>query len=229
MNQVEEEKVLAAKFALERIPSDARVVGLGSGSTVAAFVRELAKSDLASRLTFVPASSQIEEEALAAGLKLSDLDHVEAVDFTVDGADEVDPDLNLLKGGGGALTREKILAVHSDLYVIIVDHTKPVEALCSKHSLPVEVVRFGRSHTAKLLAESLGGEVALRKTRFGIPFITDNGNYLLDVRLKEPISDPEATLNQVKLIPGVVEVGLFVGLADEVYVAEDREVRVLTL
>ncbi len=228
MNQIEEEKVFAAKFALERIPSDARVVGLGSGSTVAAFVRELAKSDIARRLTFVPASSQIEEEALAAGLRLSDLDHVEAVDLTVDGADEVDPELNLLKGGGGALTREKILAVHSDLYVIIADHTKPVEALCSRHPLPVEVVKFGRSHTAKLLAEALDGEVALRKTRFGIPFITDNGNYILDVKLKEPISDPEATLNQLKSIPGVVEAGLFVGLADEVYVAEGREVRVLT-
>ncbi|MDK2463423.1 MAG: ribose-5-phosphate isomerase RpiA [Candidatus Korarchaeota archaeon] len=228
MTTVEEEKALAARYALERIPSDARIVGLGSGSTVEAFVRELRRSDLSKRLRFVPTSSQIEEAALRAGLELVDIDHVETVDFTVDGADEIDPNLNLLKGGGGALTREKVLAVNSDVYVIIADHRKLVRSLCSTHALPVEVLRYGRTHVARLIAEAVNGIPELRLTRFGIPFTTDNGNYVLDVTMPEPLEDPEATLTQLKLIPGVVEVGLFVGLADEAYVAEGREVRVIS-
>ncbi len=224
---LEEEKAAAAEAAVDMIPSDARVIGLGSGSTVAHFVRSAAKRPALRDLTYVPSSSQIMDEALGAGLRVIDVDEVEWVDLTVDGADEITPGGTLLKGGGGALTREKVLAVNSDFYLIIADHTKLVGAICETRPLPVEILSFGSSKTVKLLEEMTGWRASLREVG-GRPFVTDNGQLIVDLHPPDPLEDPESVYTNLKLAPGVLEVGIFLELADEAVIARGDLVEVLT-
>ena len=220
MDPVKEKRLVARKAV--GLLDGVEILGLGSGTTVEAFVDELSKTPLASKLVVVPSSTSIERYAKERGLKVVDPGFGRP-EITIDGADEVDPDLNLLKGGGGALTREKILAVNSDEYIIIVDHTKLVDRLCSKRPLPIEVLKFAHEWIAEIIETVTRSRVELRKADGG-PFITDNGNYILDIHMK-PLDDAASLEIQLKMFPGVVEVGLFVGLADMVLAAEGEEVR----
>ncbi|MCC6029237.1 MAG: ribose-5-phosphate isomerase RpiA [Candidatus Korarchaeum sp.] len=220
---IELEKRVVAREALKLI-GDARLVGLGSGSTVAIFVEELAKSDRADKVSVIPSSKQIEEVAKDKGLKVIHPDD-ERPEITIDGADEIDSNLNLLKGGGGALLREKVLAYNSSTYVIIADHTKLVEKLCSKRALPVEVLPYGISWTLYNLKRKLNCDAGIRMKDL-TPFITDNGNLIVDISCP-PIEDPASMESEIKGVPGVVEVGIFVGLADLVLIARGSEVKVI--
>jgi ribose 5-phosphate isomerase A len=217
----------AAAEAAAKLAQDGMVVGLGSGSTVTEIVRALAK--VKPKSTFVPASSSTERLATELGLKMGSLDDYNKFDLVLDGADEVGPDFNLIKGRGGAHTREKILARGAKRLVIVVDKTKLVQKLGERSPVPVEILPFIRDkslgfahkHVMEKLAE-LGGKPKLRVEKDGVPFVTDNGNYILDVNFGV-ISDPaklERDLGYLSQI-GVVENGLFINLTDEVLVGYD--------
>jgi ribose 5-phosphate isomerase A len=208
------------------------IVGLGAGSTATLFVRALGER-LAQGTLYdikgIACSRLIEGEARQVGIPLTTLEdessdragHV--IDVTVDGADEVDPALNLIKGGGGALLREKIVAQASRREVIIVDESKLSPALGSHWAVPVEVIPFGwRTQAAYLVA--LGGHVALRTGQGGAPFVTDQGNYILDCAFG-PISEPGTLGARIDARTGIVAHGLFLGLATDVIVAGPSGVR----
>ena len=219
---IEEWKKAAAKEAVKFVKKG-MVIGLGSGSTVAHAVRALATRKLT--ITCVPSSVAINRLAAGLGLKLGSLDDYPELDLVIDGADEVDPNLNLIKGRGGAHTREKIIASAAKKVAIIVDRTKLVKRLGERRPVPVEVVPFAYGFTMRELAE-LGGKLKLRVTSKGAPFVTDDGNYIIDVKF-ESIPHPaklEAAINQV---PGVIENGLFVDVADIVLVGYERGCKVL--
>jgi ribose 5-phosphate isomerase A len=153
---------------------------------------------------------------------VSPFDGIEGLDLAVDGADEIDPSLNLIKGGGGALLREKIVAMASTRFCIIADRSKRVEKL-GAFPLPVEVVDFGLAATLKMIeaaASEAGcyGEIKLRQDQFGEPFVTDGGHFIADCAFRA-IRDAEALSAVLQIIPGVVEHGLFIGLADDVFIA----------
>jgi len=222
---VELEKTVVARHVLKLVEG-IELLGLGSGTTVAKFVEVLSSSQLARKIKVIPSSSQIEAIARKNNLEIVDPSYGRP-EITIDGADEIDSDLNLLKGGGGALVREKILATSSDCYVIIADHTKVVERLCTRKPLPIEVLPYGLEWTLRMLEQSLNVEVRLREIN-GDLFISDNGNYIIDAYCKL-IEDPEGLEKQIKLYPGVVDVGIFTNLADEVYVAYGEEVRVFSI
>jgi len=212
-------KQQAADQVLDYIRSG-MIVGLGAGSTALLAVRGLAEKLSRGELTDIvgiPCSRVIEAEARRLGIPLTTLeDHLE-IDFTFDGADEVDPALNLIKGGGGALLREKLVAQSSRREVIIVDESKLSPALGTHWAVPVEVVPFGWRTQARYL-ESLGAEPRLRPGPDGEPFITDQGNYILDSAFG-PIMDPLGLGAQLDARTGIVCHGLFLGIADEVIVA----------
>lgn len=221
----------AAEHAIKYVESGMNL-GLGTGSTAAKFVDLLgAKVKAGLEVVCVPTSEATRAQAAALGIKLSTLDETPFLDLTVDGADELDSELRLIKGGGGALLREKIVAVASQRVIIIADHTKRVETL-GKFPLPVEVVPFGLTATMDMI-ESLAadcgceGPLNLRKTASGQPFVTDNGNYILDCAF-EMIDDPDALDDALKLVPGVVENGLFIGIADLGIIAGPMGVEVLS-
>jgi len=202
------------------------VVGLGEGSTAAFAVRRIAQllreGDLHDILG-VPCSCKVEARARDLGIPLTTLNEHPIIDLTIDGADEVDPDLNMIKGGGGALLREKIVAQVSRREVIAVDESKLSPALGTHWPVPVEVARFDwRVQVAYL--ESLGAKPALRLTDDGTPFETDQGNLILDCDFG-PIPDPARLAQSLKAHSGIVEHGLFLGLATEVVVASAEGVR----
>jgi len=203
----------AAKVAAKLV-RDKMVVGLGSGTTVAEIIRVLAK--LKSKATFITSSSLTQRLAGDLGLKLSSLDVYDKLDIMIDGADEVDPDFNLIKGRGGAHTREKIVAGAAERVVIVVDRTKLVKKLGERAPVPVEVLPFVREYTARKLAK-LGGEPKLRAAVSGSPFVTDDGNYILDVKFRS-IPKPAELEQKINRVPGVVENGIFVGVTDLVLV-----------
>ncbi len=215
----EEMKKQAAEKAVQYI-EDGMVVGLGTGSTVDFAIRkigEMVKTGL--KIEGVPTSLKTKRLATELKIPLIELDdHIE-IELTIDGADEVDSNLNLIKGGGGALTREKIIAFHSKKVIIIVDETKIVKGLGCDCSLPVEVTRFGWSATKKTL-EGLGCTGELRRI-MEEAFITDNQNYIVDCDFGK-IADPEALEKEINSTPGVLENGLFIGLADEVIVGSKQ-------
>ena len=202
------------------------VVGLGHGSTAIFAVRciaELLHSGRLSNILGVPTSIQVEEAARQLGIPLTTLDEHPIVDLTIDGADEVDPDLNLIKGGGGALLREKIVAQASRREIIVVDESKLSPALGTHWPVPVEIVPFGwRTQVAYL--ESLGAQPILRQNSDGTPFVTDQDNLILDCRFG-PIPDSAQLAIQMSERAGIVEHGLFVGLATDVIVASDEGIR----
>ncbi|MFV0303399.1 MAG: ribose-5-phosphate isomerase RpiA [Paracoccus sp. (in: a-proteobacteria)] len=210
---------LAASRAAVALVGDGMKLGLGTGSTASVMVRELAARVRAEGLNLRCAATSRATADLAAslGLKVEPLDQIGWLDLTIDGADEVDPDLNLIKGGGGAHLREKIVARASDRMVVIADPAKVVEMLGAFH-LPVEVISFGWQITERLIrevlqAQDLGHRPILQRQRDGRPFITDEGNLILDLSL-EAIPDPARLARGLADLPGVVEHGLFLGICD---------------
>jgi ribose 5-phosphate isomerase A len=196
------------------------IVGLGSGSTATLAVRglgkKLARGELAGILG-IPCSRAVEAEAARAGIPLTTLEDHPVIDLTFDGADEVDPALNLIKGGGGALLREKLVAQASLREIIIVDESKLSPVLGTHWAVPVEVIPFGWRTQAAFL-ESLGARVRLRPDDGGEPFVTDQGNLILDSDFG-PIGDPVGLGARMDARTGIVAHGLFLGLASEIIVA----------
>ena len=205
------------------------VLGLGSGSTatlaVQAIGRRLREGSLRNVMG-VPSSSAIAAVARESGVPLTTLDEHPVLDLDLDGADEVDPDLNLIKGLGGALLWEKIVATASRRVVIFVDESKLVDRLGTKAPLPVEIIPFGwRTHIA--FVESLGGKPELRTNPDGRPFVTDEGNYILHCRF-EGIADPGGLESHLRGRAGIVGTGLFLGIAHEVIIGRVGGVEVRT-
>lgn len=210
----DEQKRAAARAAAALVQHGDRV-GLGTGTTAVFLLQALAQRVRDGlQLIAVPTSEASGRLAASLGLRLSDLEREPELDIDIDGADEVDPVLNLIKGRGGALLREKIVACASRRFVVIVDQSKPVRQLGSKAPLPVEVVPFGWKHTRELL-EALGAEALLRGG--DQPFRTDSGNFILDCRFAQ-IDDVPRLATSIKSITGVVEHGFFLGMASEVIV-----------
>ena len=203
---------------------DRMKVGLGTGRAAMAFVTALA-SRVRQGLTVVcvPTSEATRRRAQRLGLCLATLAEIGELDLTIDGADEVDPRLDLIKGLGGALVREKIVAASSQRLMIVVGMEKVVDRLGVRSPLPVEIVPFGLALCERRLA-ALGANPVLRKGSQG-PFVSDNGNYILDCGFGG-IDDPSATDRAIRNIPGVVDTGLFIGMAERVLVKEGNAVRV---
>ena len=220
----------AAQRALQFV-EDGMIVGLGTGSTAAHFVDLLGeKVREGLNITGVATSLATEKQAIAAGIALATLDEEPEIDLTVDGADEIDGSLRLIKGGGGALLREKIVASASEQVVIIADQSKLVERL-GAFPLPVEVVPFGFKVSLAMIediADELGLEGSIRQRigQDGKPFVSDGGNFIIDCAFGQ-IDDPEALAELLPFTPGVVDHGLFIGLADHAVVAGDGGVRVI--
>lgn len=223
-------KLAAAERALQFVEPKMRL-GLGTGSTAAKFVELLgARVREGLRIIAVPTSEATRAQAAALDIPLATLDEVPFLDLTVDGADEVDGELRLIKGGGGALLREKIVAAASDRMIVVADASKLVQTL-GAFPLPIEIVRFGATATrnmVEMLAGDIGcrGEITVRAGADGTPFLTDGGNLILDCAFGR-IDDPEGLDDILKVVPGVVENGLFLGLADAVIVAGPDGIKVL--
>lgn len=216
----QELKQAAAVYAVDTFIRSGMFVGLGSGSTAELFVEELGRRSAAGTLTGLVTVSSSEKSADLArtfGLEVKDLAEVEGLDVTVDGADEIEKTtFALTKGRGGALLREKLVAAASKLEVIIADESKLVTRLGEKMPIPVEIIPFGWPHTAKRL-RALGGEPTLRLVN-GQPYLTDGQNYVLDCRFP-PLSDAGTLAATIKGTVGVVEHGLFIGIAGRVVIA----------
>lgn len=213
-----EAKRLAGEKAIEFV-KEGMTVGLGTGSTVYWTIRRLGEMVRAGlRIHGVPTSRRTEELATELGIPLVTLADVEELDLTIDGADEVSPALDLIKGGGGALLREKLVAAASRQVVIVADALKRVPVL-GRFPLPVEVVPFAWEVTLRRLAAF--GCIPTLRTREGAPFVTDNGNYLMDCAFGT-IPDPVALHRELKLLPGVVETGLFVGMVHTVVIGSAK-------
>lgn len=201
---------------------DGMNIGIGSGTTMFYMVQKLGerikKEGLS--ITGIPTSNQTAEWAETFGVPLTDFSKVQKLDMAIDGADEVDPNFQLIKGGGGALLREKIVADAAKEFYVIVDDSKMVDDL-GAFPLPIETVPFGWETTAAKVAKFEGHPVLRKKD--GETFVTDNGNYILDCHF-DKITDPESLHSDLKSIVGVVETGLFVNMATTVLVGEDGKV-----
>lgn len=221
-------KEAAARRAAEWI-RDGMAVGLGTGSTVRYLLEEIADRRGRGewkRVVGVPTSEDTTRRATALGIPLSTLDDHPDLDLTIDGADEVDPELRLIKGLGGALLREKIVAAASATVVIVVDSAKLVERIGTRAPLPVEVDPFGRSVHEPFI-RALGAEPVLRLDGEAGPLVTDGGNMIYDARFPDGIPDPEALAARLDARAGIVEHGLFLGLATAVVVADASGTRVM--
>lgn len=201
-------------------------LGLGSGSTSEMFVRELGERLQRDRLNVqaVATSDRTAKLAMTYGIELIDPDSVDQLDLAFDGADEVDPEFRMIKGRGGALLREKIVASAAKQRIIMVDRSKLVDRLGSRHELPVEISEFGHRWTSARLAR-FATSIHIRVDRDGSPYRTDGGNLILDVRTG-PIADPLALENALLSIPGVYETGLFIGLCDVLIVADPESLEI---
>ncbi len=221
----DELKQQAAFQAVEWVESG-MVVGLGSGSTANFAVQHIAeriKSGGLKNIVGIPSSTRTEKLATELGIPLVGFDEKQQIDITIDGADEVDPDLNLIKGGGGALLREKVVAQASRQNIIIVDASKLSSHLGTKWALPVEVIAFACKTEASFL-KSLGASVSIRSQDNGSYFKTDQNNLILDADFG-PITDPKKLALLLNERAGIVEHGLFLGLASDVIVAEASGIR----
>jgi ribose 5-phosphate isomerase A len=226
----DEYKRLAAEKALTFVEPGMKL-GLGTGSTAAKFIDLLgAKMKAGLDVLCVATSEATRAQAEALGLTLTTLDDHSFLDLTIDGADEIDGDLRLIKGGGGALLREKIVATASDRMIVIADTSKKVDKL-GRFPLPVEVVRFGFKSTLRIietLAEEAGcsGEIRVRNRADGAPFLTDGGNLILDCAFGG-IEDPDSLADALQIVPGVVEHGLFLDIADAAIIAGPAGIEVI--
>lgn len=224
---VSELKKMAAEKAVEGIQSG-MAVGLGTGSTAFFVVEAVARrirEGILTDIVAVPTSVRTEEHARKVGIRLTTFESHPTLDITIDGADEVDPGLNLVKGLGGALFREKIVAAASKKFIVVADESKQVKLLGTKAPLPVEVSPFGwEVLPAKL--EKLGAKPVLRKADTGKAYVTDGGNFILDCRFNG-ISNPAELERGLKSVVGVIETGLFIGMASEVIIAAEGGVKVL--
>ena len=210
-------KKLVAEEAVKRYVKDGMNVGLGTGSTAKFMIEKIGELvQQGYNLTCTATSVQSEELAKSLGIKVVNLDEIGHLDITIDGADEVDPDMQLIKGLGGALLREKIVAAATVKEIIITDESKLVDKLGTKAPLPVEVLQFGHEHT-KFALEKQGCKAELRM-KDGKPFITDSGNYIYDCRF-ESIEKPFFLETRIDVIPGVVENGLFLNTAVDVLIS----------
>jgi len=227
MDQLKRE---AAARALEEVRDGMRL-GLGTGSTAKHFVELLGirvRDGL--KVVGVPTSEATRRDAERCGIPLTTLDDIDRLDLTVDGADEIDPALNLIKGGGGALLREKIVAAASDRMIVIADDSKSVDTL-GRFPLPIEVNPFGLAATRRAIADAcaecgVSGDTVLRKTGDGHVFVTDGGHWIIDAHLGR-IADVARLAERLSAIPGVVEHGLFIGLADMAVLASAQGIRVI--
>ena len=220
MSWKEEAKKKVALEAVKHI-ENGFVVGLGSGSTAAYVIQELGRLIQQNNLQVlgVPSSSQAFLLAVTSGVPLTTLDEYPLLDLAIDGADEVDKQLDMIKGGGGALTREKIVASAAKQVVIVADETKLVEKLGTRFRVPLEVLPFALA-TVSAGIKKLCGKPFLRESKGKVgAVVTDNGNYIVDVDFGA-IDNAEALNQQLKLIPGVIETGLFIGLADIIYLGK---------
>jgi ribose 5-phosphate isomerase A len=220
----------AAARALEQV-RDGMKLGLGTGSTAKHFVELLGERVRAGlKVVGVPTSEATRADAERCAVPLTTLDQVDRLDLTVDGADEIDPNLELIKGGGGALLREKIVAAASDRMIVIADETKWVQTL-GRFPLPIEVIPFGLGATRRAIetacAENgVSGQMDLRKAKDGHAFVTDGGHWIVDAHLGQ-IPDPPRLAAALNSIPGVVEHGLFIGLARTAVLAGPQGIRVV--
>ena len=225
MPDYEAEKQLAALKSVEYI-EDGMAVGLGSGSTARLFVQALGERVRQGlRIRTIPTSKKTKALAVREGIRLTDFSEIRRLDVTVDGADEVDPNLNLIKGGGGALLREKIVAMATDRFVVVADSRKPVNTL-GAFPLPVEVIPFGWQNVAESIKE-LDSIVELRIKENGRPFRTSQRNFVLDCRF-ETIEDPVELGSRLRRIIGVVEHGLFVGMTNTAIIGRGDSVEILS-
>jgi len=215
-------KKAAALKAVEFV-HDGMVVGLGTGSTAKHMVVALGEKVRAGmRLRGVPTSEETATLARQQGITLIDADNAWVIDVAIDGADQVDPSFNLIKGGGGALLKEKIVAASAKQFIVLVDPTKRVSVLGGSFPLPIEVVPFGWGSTARKIEALTKSRVVLRE-RKGAPYTTETGNMIVDVHLAR-IDNPKELEIALNLIPGVVETGLFVGRTDLLIVGTDNGV-----
>lgn len=217
--EVEQLKRIAAGHAVGFVETG-MVIGLGTGTTArhAIFlIAERIRTGELRQVIAIPSSLSTEQEARRLGIPLSTLDSHPRIDITIDGADEVDPDLSVIKGGGGALLREKILAQVSQRTVLIADESKLSPRVGTKWPLPVEVLPFA-AEPEKRFVESLGALVTLRRGDDGMPFLTDQDNYILDCRFG-PISDPWGLASTLEHRAGIIEHGLFLGEVSEIVLA----------
>lgn len=212
----------AAAVEAAKLVKDGMIVGLGSGSTVAKIITAISERE--PKATYVASSSMSQKLGENYGLNMSTLDVHPKLDITIDGADEVAPNFDMIKGQGGAHTREKIMAGAAKKLVIVVDRTKLVKRLGQRFPVPVEVLPFAPKYTMGKLAEL--GKPTLRTLTGGIPLITDNGNYLVDLKLNS-IKDAAAMEQQINSLPGVVDNGLFAGMTDFVIVGYEDGCKIL--
>ena len=216
LSSLEMKKRAGAKAA--QLVQEGMIVGLGSGSTAHWLITELGnrnqKEDL--RITAVPTSRETEKLATQLGIGCTTLNNVDKIDLTIDGADEIDPQWQLIKGGGGALLQEKMVAAFSERLIIIADHTKLVPQL-GRFPLGIEVIPYGWKIIAQQLQQQYGINISLRQKNAG-PYLTDHGHYILDAAFGH-IEDPRALDQQLRAIPGVVETGLFVDMVDVLIIA----------
>lgn len=217
----------AAVEAVKNVESG-MVLGLGTGLTANFAIREISrllKEGSLKDIVGIPSSNQSEKLALELGIPLITFEQKSEIDLNIDGADEVDPDLNLIKGGGGALLREKIIAQSSTRNIIVVDEQKMSQKLGTKWALPVEIIEFSYKPVAKYL-EDLGAEVTLRKNQNGETFKTDQGNIIVDCNFGqiENLGELNKALNSKA---GIVEHGLFIGITDEVIIGKSETVELL--
>jgi len=224
-NQLDREKDAAAKASL-RYVNDGDIVGLGTGSTAAFMVRALAEKLRAGlKIVGIPTSKRTGELAASLGIAVTTLDEYQDINVTIDGADEFDSQLRLIKGGGGALLREKIVASASRKLVIIADSSKQASKL-GRFPLPVEVIPFAEKLVARKIV-AMGAQVKLREYAYGNPFVTDEGHHILDCHFGE-IDDPEKIGSELSFMPGIVEHGLFLNMASVVVVGKADGVVELT-
>jgi ribose 5-phosphate isomerase A len=220
----------AAAKALEHV-EDGMKLGLGTGSTAKHFVELLGQRVAGGlRVIGVPTSEATRADAERCKIPLTTLDEVDRLDLTIDGADEVDSALDLIKGGGGALLREKIVAAASDRMIVIADDTKWVDVL-GRFPLPVEVIPFGLAATQRAMARAfaqsgVSGQMVVRKGKDGHVFVTDGGHWIIDAHLGR-IEDAPRLAGLLSVIPGVVEHGLFIGLARTAILASAQGIRVV--
>jgi ribose 5-phosphate isomerase A len=201
------------KHAVRNHVRDDQIIGLGSGRAVATFVRELGRRTNKKKFRIVATSLQIEVEAENAGLLMLNSSTIDQVDVVFDGADQIDANLFMIKGGGGALLREKILMYSARKVIILADASKYVDQF--RRSVPIEVIPFARSTVARNLSR-IGAKIELRQYPTGYPFFTDNGNVIFDASFPS-IQDPEALERELTRVPGIVEVGIFTRRADLYY------------